>query len=343
MKYALALAGGGTRGAFQVGVWQALSELGIEISAIAGTSVGAVNGAVFASGGDAERLWKTIDARDIADVDRDNILSLPSLVSALKRLPHGGIDTSPFARLLSECIDENRLRRSGIDYGLCTFCTDTKKSVEKFIGDIPDGELIPYILASASFPLFKPTIIDGAEYRDGGILNNLPEDMLIARGYDTIISVSVKGPGVVRPVDRCGVNIIKINCKSPEVGVLDFDRNAIADSIQNGYFECMRTFGRYCGRHYSIDSASYSSALAVFGSEIVNGLELAAKMCEIDPYKVYTFDELAKITLRSYRNNRKLRLMCSAMEKSVPGRGLLDSLGAMFRAANAIVYLKRHI
>jgi NTE family protein len=47
-KYALALAGGGTRGAFQVGVWHALGELGIEISAITGTSIGAVNGAMFA-------------------------------------------------------------------------------------------------------------------------------------------------------------------------------------------------------------------------------------------------------------------------------------------------------
>ena len=54
--------------------------------------------------------------------------------------------------------------------------------------------------------------------------------MLIDRGYDTIISVSVKGPGVVKNIDRCGINIIEINAHSPEIGIMDFDTDAIAES-----------------------------------------------------------------------------------------------------------------
>ena len=50
MKYALALGGGGARGAFEAGVWKKLCEMDKEIEAIAGTSVGAINGAVFLSG-----------------------------------------------------------------------------------------------------------------------------------------------------------------------------------------------------------------------------------------------------------------------------------------------------
>ena len=46
-EYGLVLAGGGTRGAYQVGVWKALKELGINVKAIAGTSIGALNGALF--------------------------------------------------------------------------------------------------------------------------------------------------------------------------------------------------------------------------------------------------------------------------------------------------------
>ena len=46
-EYGLVLAGGGTKGAYQVGVWKALCELGINIKAIVGASIGALNGALF--------------------------------------------------------------------------------------------------------------------------------------------------------------------------------------------------------------------------------------------------------------------------------------------------------
>ncbi|MBQ7895822.1 MAG: patatin-like phospholipase family protein, partial [Oscillospiraceae bacterium] len=46
-EYALALEGGGAKGAYQIGVWQALREAGIKIKAVAGTSVGALNGAMM--------------------------------------------------------------------------------------------------------------------------------------------------------------------------------------------------------------------------------------------------------------------------------------------------------
>ena len=45
-KIALVLSGGGSRGAYQCGVWQALEELGIKIDIVVGVSVGAINGAV---------------------------------------------------------------------------------------------------------------------------------------------------------------------------------------------------------------------------------------------------------------------------------------------------------
>ena len=46
-EYGLVLAGGGTRGAYQVGVWKALQELNIKIKGIVGASIGALNGALF--------------------------------------------------------------------------------------------------------------------------------------------------------------------------------------------------------------------------------------------------------------------------------------------------------
>ena len=46
-RYGLVLAGGGTKGAYEVGAWKALKELDVEITAIVGTSIGAINGALF--------------------------------------------------------------------------------------------------------------------------------------------------------------------------------------------------------------------------------------------------------------------------------------------------------
>lgn len=340
MKYALALAGGGTRGAFQVGVWQALKELGIEISAVCGTSIGAVNGAMFVSGKDGEELWKTIKAQDVADIKGDNMFSFSSLISLVKQVYEGGVDASAFGEFLSGVLNEDDVRNSSIDYGLCTFRTDTKESKELFIEDIPKGQLVQFILASAAFPLFKPVNIDGAEYTDGAMRNNLPVNMLIDRGYDTIISVAVKGPGIVKNIDQCGVNIININCHSPEVGVMDFDTKAITESIKSGYFECMRVFGKYSGETYSITPDSFNEARLMFGPQIITGLEEAATICKIDPYNVYTFEELRDKVLDGYKNHTSLKLMTAAMSKNLPGKNMLDGLGKIFRAANTIVYLE---
>ncbi|MBQ3955018.1 MAG: patatin-like phospholipase family protein, partial [Clostridia bacterium] len=62
ISYALALEGGGAKGAYQIGVWRALRQAGIRIAAVAGSSVGSLNGAMIAMGNleKAEELWKNI-------------------------------------------------------------------------------------------------------------------------------------------------------------------------------------------------------------------------------------------------------------------------------------------
>ena len=80
MKYGLALGGGGARGAFEAGVWRALSELKKEVTHIAGTSVGAINGAAFAAGVDAGSLWERIRPEHIiSGVAGNDMLSAASL------------------------------------------------------------------------------------------------------------------------------------------------------------------------------------------------------------------------------------------------------------------------
>ena len=73
-SYAIALEGGGARGAYQIGAWKALREAGIKFNAVSGTSVGALNAALMCMDDyeRAVRLWSDIRLRDIINMNEDD-------------------------------------------------------------------------------------------------------------------------------------------------------------------------------------------------------------------------------------------------------------------------------
>ena len=102
-KTALVLGGGGSRGAYEIGVWKALEELGVPIDIVTGTSVGAINGALVVQGNlkAAERLWKELETDMVFDVQGDDALSYVKEI-----LTNGGAGTDGLKKLLTENIDE---------------------------------------------------------------------------------------------------------------------------------------------------------------------------------------------------------------------------------------------
>ena len=70
-EYGIVFDGGGARGAYQIGAWKALHEAGVKINAVAGTSVGALNGALLCMGDleKAEKLWENITYSDVMEID----------------------------------------------------------------------------------------------------------------------------------------------------------------------------------------------------------------------------------------------------------------------------------
>ena len=80
ITYALALEGGGAKGAWQIGAWRALREAGIRVNAVAGSSVGSLNGALIAMGDleKAEEIWRNIRYSQVMDVDDDAMSALMS-------------------------------------------------------------------------------------------------------------------------------------------------------------------------------------------------------------------------------------------------------------------------
>ena len=152
-EFTLILAGGGAKGAYQIGVWKALKELKIKINAVIGNSVGALNGAFIAQNDidKAIRLWKNISLDKIIKIPKElinngtfhlNSKNIPKLKELQEIFfKHKGMDTSPLKELIRNSISEEKIRKSRIDFGLITYEISNLKPVEIFLEDIPEGLL----------------------------------------------------------------------------------------------------------------------------------------------------------------------------------------------------------
>lgn len=308
LEYGVVLEGGGAKGAYQIGVWKALIKNNIKIKGVAGVSVGALNAALIAMGNYelAENIWTNIKYSTIMDVNdkimhniiNKNIkdLKLQNLrEDGMRILLDGGFDALPLKTLISDNIDEKAIRESGIELVLGTFSLSELKEVELSLDDIEEGKLVDFLMASASFPLFKREKVDGKTYIDGGVSNNLPIDMLIKRGYKNIIVIRIHGIGIEKRVKiPDDVNLIEIE---PDVDlgyVLQFDKNKANKNIQIGYYDCLRVIHSLIGRFYYIEDIILSEEC--FLKEFI----------EID-------DELLKKMIEFYKlssvNKNKIRIL----------------------------------
>ena len=128
-SYGLILPGGGAKGAYQIGAWSALREMRIKFSAIAGVSIGSINGALIASNRyeQALEMWNTVRIEHGVNIteelkEPDNLFSVNNYAALFKEIMrNGGIDASPTKDFLSQYIDEAAVRKSKIPLGLITY------------------------------------------------------------------------------------------------------------------------------------------------------------------------------------------------------------------------------
>lgn len=368
--WGLALEGGGTKGAYHVGVFRALSELNIPVKCVVGTSIGAVNGALFAQG-DTDRLselWNDISIRDIIALPENvpetkNLLDIRNIGMIIGEICRKkGLDISPFEALLRGIVDENKIRSGETEFGLATYCISGKAEKQLFLSDIPEGMLVDYLLASACFPGFQIRNIENNLYIDGGVANNLPVNMLIDRGYSDIISVEVGGIGITKKISAAGCNVITVRCGEGIVGNLDFNREGITEMEKLGYYDALKAFGLCMGGRYSFPAVDYFLQKRRLGDGTIRGLESAAKYFGIDCMKIYKLSDLARLVLERFHmtpvhDSLYEILKWSDGEKTAClARAILNSdaevlnnkiiaglLGEMFEAASAVAYLERNI
>lgn len=268
-KLGLVLEGGGAKGSYHLGAYKALAEIGYKFNGIAGTSIGALNGALIAQGDwkKAYDLWSNISNGKIYGINEEAFNSLKRGDFSSENIEYAatvigniikskGIDTDNMKDLFFSILNEKKLRKSKIDLGVVTVKLPEFKTVEVFKKDIPKGEIHSYLMASANFPLFKRESNSQGNFIDGGIINNLPLNMLPSKGINELIAVRTFGVGVTKQYKNDSVDVTYIEPSKDLGATLDFDRETARRNLSLGYYDTYRTIKGYKGREFCIKPLS---------------------------------------------------------------------------------------
>ncbi|UWG98426.1 patatin-like phospholipase family protein [Dehalobacter sp. DCM] len=263
----LALEGGGAKGSYQIGACKALQELGITYSAVTGTSIGALNGAMIVQGelNKAYDLWYEMSPSKVFDIEEGRLEELKKLdithdglfyfMKKAKEIASSkGLDISFIKKLLADIVDEDKLRKSEMLFGIVTISLTDMKPLELFVDQIADGKVVEYLLASSNLPAFKQEKIDGKRYTDGGFYDNLPLNMLVEKGYKDIIAIRTNALGRRRKVTDSTVVVDYIAPDETLCSVLDFTNEPARYNLKLGYYDVLKHYRGYKGRKYYIES-----------------------------------------------------------------------------------------
>jgi NTE family protein len=186
---AFVLAGGGSRGAVQVGMLAELVERGIRADRVFGASVGAINGGAYAGSPNREgiermtEIWRNVKGTDIFP---RSALDGPWAFLQKRASVHSN---SGLRAIIEAGIDFENLQDAAVPFEVVT--TSLTDGRERWI---THGNAVEAILASSAIPsIFPPVIIDGDVLVDGGVVNNVPISRAISAGC-TRLYVLLCGP-----------------------------------------------------------------------------------------------------------------------------------------------------
>ncbi|WP_396636492.1 patatin-like phospholipase family protein [Maribacter sp. R77961] len=208
VKVGLVLSGGGAKGLAHIGALKVIEEAGVQIDYIGGTSMGAIIGALYASGYSASELDSLFRNTDFYGLIQDNLprnaktfyekedseryaLTLPfdNFKVAVPPAYSGGQNIyNELIRLLYHVKDINDFSQLPIPFVCVATDIETGKEVILNSGYLPE-----VIMASGTLPsLFEPSTIDDKVLIDGGVVNNYPIEKVKEMGADVIIGVDVQ-------------------------------------------------------------------------------------------------------------------------------------------------------
>ena len=336
----VALEGGGAKGAYQAGSYIALRKCGIKPSIIAGTSIGSLN-AAFMAQGDIKKLvnlWLNTTT-DIFGINSEIIEKFknkkftskdlkPAFNNIKQIIENRGIDTAEYLNIIENNINEKKLRKSKIKFGLVTVKLDGKLTpLELTIDDIPKGKVAEYILASCYLPIFKMNpIIDNNYYIDGGVYNNIPLSLVENYGCDTIYAIKIKGLGVSRNKLKRTTNVVEIKPKKNLGRTIIFDKEINEQNMKLGYYDTLKIIKKLDGINYyfkpkhdeyflkitkNIDPKIIKKLNTKYQTNstkdlIVNLVEEILEKNNVNKFKVLNIKKMIKYIRKNYKINNKL-------------------------------------
>lgn len=224
MGLGIVFSGGGARGAYQIGVWKALREMGREreVTVVTGSSVGALNAAMFVQGDleKAEDLWLRLHTSDI--------------------LGSGRLEA-----LLESVIDIPRFYASPVEFGLVTVRFPSLVPFTPARADIPPERLCAYLTASSSCPpFFPPKRIGGVRFVDGAWYDNLPLNLAARLGAKEILALEIRGCGLRKKLTDPDIPL-RVLCPSRPLGMtFRFSPRTAASCLRLGYLDALRFYGK---------------------------------------------------------------------------------------------------
>lgn len=316
MKYGLALEGGGAKGAYQIGVVKALIDNGYEFEAVVGTSIGALNAAMVVQDriDDAIDLWSNISYKKMFNVDDKKVSSALSAKIDLEIvkyfsskfgqiLKNGGISTENIRKILVDNVDEKKVRKSKMKFGLVTVCLSDKEAKQVFIDEIPKGELIDYLMATSSLPVFKRAKIDNKSYLDGGVYDNCPVEMLEKKGIKNVIAIRNYKRMRIRNykniIKKNDINLYMVEPVDNLPGILKFDSKNTNELLRLGYFDGIKFAKKLDGIRYYVNSQEEKKFVHMLVDYDIDEMAKIAKGLD---FEFSSYDNLRKIFLEEMLN-----------------------------------------
>ena len=262
MKLGVVLSGGGSKGAYEIGVWKALRKLNVKYDIVTGTSVGALNAALMTQKTfhSALNLWQNLEFEDVLDETIDTSKKGNVLKAYAKGIHNGGMKINKLENTVEEALNLKKIYRSNIDMGIVTVKASNLKPILLTKKEIDPLDMKDYLIASAScYPAFKKKNIDDIEYIDGGVFDNLPINLAISMGAEEIIAVDLKEVGIKRRVKNQNIKITTISPRNNIGSFLVFDSKEANRAIQLGFNDTMKIFGKLDGNLYTFQKGQITN------------------------------------------------------------------------------------
>lgn len=208
VKVALALGGGGVRGAAHIGVLRVLEREGIPIDYVVGNSMGAVVGGLYCAGVPLDRVQRIMSDGSLVEAYLPHFLwcrillkPFSDLLSLGRKKPYAGlVDGRKLKRLIDRLLPDAKMN---VEQLHVPFAAIAVSLIDGQAHVLSAGKITDVLRASATIPmLLQPVPIDGHLYVDGGVRNNLPTNEARHSGAKMVISVEIDSDMKPVPADQ---------------------------------------------------------------------------------------------------------------------------------------------